>query len=350
MTRAGGFALVPALLLLLFGIVVIQGVVEVALVFRSGAAAWGEGLHAEAAAAGATRAASLGHPQLRAMTVGDTLTLFRRALRSGATARALARRLSAETFVIEGSGVPPVGAGGRRLGRTAWRPDGVTRASRVVAVIETGLGATVQAGSRLDASSWLRTPPGGQASQCTVPLARLAAVGAAPVLPSAPMGPGSRPRLGPLDAQALVGMVTPVPPATTVSPTPVVQGGACVAGGGNWGSPRSPLGPCGARFVSVGSPGSLSVQGGEGQGLLVVQGDLTLEAGVFFSGVVVVEGSLNVRSGARFDGFGFVGGSVAVSGGSQILGSACAGIRALEGATQRWGPSYLPDGGWLEPY
>jgi len=96
--------------------------------------------------------------------------------------------------------------------------------------------------------------------------------------------------------------------------------------------------------------GSLVLLGGEGQGLLVVEGDLTLTAGAWFSGVVIVGGSLRVQGGARLDGFAMVGAGTAVSGGGRIFGSGCAAIRALAGATAGWGAVYLPAGGWIEPF
>lgn len=70
----------------------------------------------------------------------------------------------------------------------------------------------------------------------------------------------------------------------------------------NWGTPLQPLAPCGSYFPLIHAPGDLDVIGGEGQGILVVTGDLTLTDGAYFSGVVLVGGRLHMKENAHIDG------------------------------------------------
>ncbi len=90
------------------------------------------------------------------------------------------------------------------------------------------------------------------------------------------------------------------------------------------------------------------IEGGGGQGVLLVAGDATLSAGARYFGVVIVAGDLSVQSGAEISGLLRVRGSVTLSGGSEIVGSACAALAALEAAESLHGLIPLPEGAWLE--
>ena len=64
----------------------------------------------------------------------------------------------------------------------------------------------------------------------------------------------------------------------------------------NWGEPtRWNSGVCMSYYPVIHAPGDLIVDGGRGQGLLLVDGDLTLQGGFEFVGAVLVRGA--VRSG-----------------------------------------------------
>jgi len=77
-----------------------------------------------------------------------------------------------------------------------------------------------------------------------------------------------------------------------VMPSPVVSGGLCTASDGNWGDPTSSSGACGARVPVIYAAGDLSIDGGVGQGVLLVAGHLTIGGPFVFSGQIVVRGGI----------------------------------------------------------
>jgi hypothetical protein len=89
----------------------------------------------------------------------------------------------------------------------------------------------------------------------------------------------------------------------TASPQPTERHGACeVEDPRNWGDPdRLGDATCANHFTLVHAPGDLEIDGGRGQGILVVGGDLTLRGGFHFAGVVMVRGALYANA-ARIDG------------------------------------------------
>jgi PilX N-terminal len=91
---------------------------------------------------------------------------------------------------------------------------------------------------------------------------------------------------------------------------PSSTGGLCnAADADNWGSPLQPTGPCGSYFPAVWVDSALTINGLQGQGVLVVDGDLVVDGAFEFYGPVVVLGSLVTRG----SGGHFLGGVVALS-------------------------------------
>lgn len=88
---------------------------------------------------------------------------------------------------------------------------------------------------------------------------------------------------------------------TTLAPAPGLDPATCSVG---WGEPSraDSTAPCHRRFAVVHAPQGLTLRGGRGQGVLLVHGTLTLEAGAEFGGLVVVRGPLRLRGGARVVG------------------------------------------------
>ncbi len=80
----------------------------------------------------------------------------------------------------------------------------------------------------------------------------------------------------------------------------------------------------------------------EGAGVLVVDGDLTLERGSAWTGLLLVAGDLDVEPGARVTGLLRAGGTLAVASGAGVDGSACAALEALGRATSLARPLPLP--------
>jgi len=104
----------------------------------------------------------------------------------------------------------------------------------------------------------------------------------------------------------------------------------------NWGDPVHPSGACGNYFPIIYSAGDLHITGGYGQGILLVEGDLSVEGGFEFYGPVFVKGELSTAgTGGHFNG-GVVAANVNL-GTSTVLGNAvvsyssCAVTRAVLG-------------------
>lgn len=135
----------------------------------------------------------------------------------------------------------------------------------------------------------------------------------------------------------------------TLAPAPSVVGTECdTSDPNNWGSPLTPGGVCGDHLPLVHVAGSLHLTGGgQGQGILLVDGDLRVDQNAVFYGVIVVLGTLDVRDGGELHGGVMVRGNADGSGRSSVRGpgsihySSCAVERAQAavegggGATER---------------
>lgn len=104
----------------------------------------------------------------------------------------------------------------------------------------------------------------------------------------------------------------------------------------NWGEPaKSNGGVCSSYYPVIHAPSDLTVDGGRGQGLLVVDGNLTLQGGVEFFGVVLVRGALIAGpGGGRITGAASVAGqgeSRTLLNGIAIDFSRCTARKALLG-------------------
>jgi len=108
---------------------------------------------------------------------------------------------------------------------------------------------------------------------------------------------------------------------------PVEGGGHCDRGAvTNWGDPAAGS-PCRSYLPVVHAPGNLSIGGGRGQGILLVEGDLTVSGGFHFAGVVFVLGRFAVEGAG-----GSVAGSVLAST-ADLSGAMPGGVVALRRST-----------------
>jgi Tfp pilus assembly protein PilX len=124
----------------------------------------------------------------------------------------------------------------------------------------------------------------------------------------------------------------------------------------NWGEPALNTDPCFDYFPIIYHYGNLKLQGGRGQGILLVEGDLTATGGMVFYGPVFVTGTLstsgNKNQGAKFFG-GVIAGNVALddvnklTGGALVTYSSCAIKRALDNTAT---PGPLAERSWVQLY
>jgi hypothetical protein len=106
----------------------------------------------------------------------------------------------------------------------------------------------------------------------------------------------------------------------------------------NWGDGANPTAPCGSYFPIVHITGDATINGDQGQGILLVDGDLNVQGSFQWFGVTIVQGTLKTAGGgntdAHFWGATMVHDSVTfgtnqISGHANINYSACALIAAL---------------------
>jgi len=120
---------------------------------------------------------------------------------------------------------------------------------------------------------------------------------------------------------------------------PMSAGGVCVASliPANWGEPTHtvPAGACETYFPIIHVLGNLSVNTGRGQGVLLVDGDMTVAGNFSFTGAIIVRGGLKMSGtgnkvvGAVMAASVSVDDNVSLSGNTSVLYSSCALIAAL---------------------
>jgi len=122
---------------------------------------------------------------------------------------------------------------------------------------------------------------------------------------------------------------------------PVVTNGQCdLTVNTNWGDPLNPTAPCGSYFPIIHITGDATINGQEGQGILLVDGSLSVQGGFQWFGVAIIKGSLSTAGGggnpAHFWGATMAQDSVSLgqtqslSGGANLLYSKCAILKALD--------------------
>ncbi len=138
---------------------------------------------------------------------------------------------------------------------------------------------------------------------------------------------------------------------------PIVTNGACdLTVVTNWGSPTNPGGPCGNYLPIIYINGDANINGQEGQGILLVNGSLSVQGGFQFYGITIIRGSIKTSGGggspAHFWGGLIVRDTVQFadttnnfSGGATMLYSKCAIIKALN---KTGTATMLTSRGWVQ--
>ena len=134
----------------------------------------------------------------------------------------------------------------------------------------------------------------------------------------------------------------------TVDPGP---GGACrTTDATNWGDPLNPGAPCGNYFPIIYAPGDVTLTDGWGQGILLVEGDLTIAGPVTFYGAVMVKGSVQATNGNLFGALTInssTGTPTSIGGTATMIYSRCVLARVATGAAP---PSALRERSWVQLY
>lgn len=323
-----GFALVLALLALM----VLAGIASAALAASLGqlraAGRAGRVLDGETGAvASVEEAIDMMRGRPASVVGGPAVEILRDTIGSGVMRRALDLRVAPEFHLLvgeasRGGGVPV------RHARVVWWLDPETRVGGHQAVLEATVVA-VSPGSRVRTDLILSERPGVPGCGDSPALARSFGRPGSIVsgtLPESPeWGAGSDPpdfdrlRLGRFGARMLDGLAE-----------------ARLSGDGRL-VPACP--GCWSGLVFGSGASQLSEQGA---GVLVVDGDLTVDAGSSWTGLVLVAGDLDIAGGSRVTGLFRAGGTLTVASGAEVDGSACAAIEALNGAASLARPLPLP--------
>jgi hypothetical protein len=126
-------------------------------------------------------------------------------------------------------------------------------------------------------------------------------------------------------------------PGTSASPAPSTTGtpARCNTGSiSNWGEPESSVPLCGSYFPVIYAQGDLTLSHGRGQGILLVNGDLTLHGNFTFAGIIITKGAFDASTGTN-NVYGTVMANNAylddmkLAGTPQVQFSTCAISRAL---------------------
>jgi hypothetical protein len=145
---------------------------------------------------------------------------------------------------------------------------------------------------------------------------------------------------GSLDWRQLTAMASKIAGGTkTVIPSEV--NGVCdINDSNNWGEPfKANGGACLDYYPIIYAPGDATLNGGRGQGILLVEGDLQVQGGFEFFGPVIVRGTLKTAgTGGHFNG-GVMAANVdldqnVVIGNAVISFSRCAILKALNSSAQ----------------
>jgi hypothetical protein len=121
---------------------------------------------------------------------------------------------------------------------------------------------------------------------------------------------------------------------------PVSGGGVCTTTVlTNWGDGMNPTQACGSYFPIIHINGDATLNGDQGQGVLLVDGDLDIQGSFVFYGIVLVQGSLKTAGGGSTDAH-FYGAVMAsnvdlelnsLAGNATLQYSKCAVTNAMEG-------------------
>jgi len=135
---------------------------------------------------------------------------------------------------------------------------------------------------------------------------------------------------------------------------PNVSGTTCVTSDPlNWGDGMNPTQPCGHYFPIIHIAGSATLNGDQGQGILLVDGDLQVQGSYIFYGIVLVQGKLQTAGGGSTDAH-FYGAVMAnnvdlelnsLAGNATLQYSKCAITNAMEGTQS---VSAIRSRGWIQ--
>ncbi len=189
------------------------------------------------------------------------------------------------------------------------------------------IGDTTKAGVRAPDSAVVQTGSGAHLS------------GNPPFLKDTTVNSSTFTQFGDMTYSDVAAMATIQLPGGTYKTDPTTNAaGACdKTNTTNWGDGMNPSGACGSYYPIIHIAGDATLNGDQGQGVLLVDGDLSIQGSYQFYGVVIVKGSLKTAGGGATEAH-FWGAVMAqnvdlelnsLSGNATLNYSKCAIIEAL---------------------
>lgn len=255
---------------------------------------------------GLVGAERVGAELLAGMTAGELRADLPRTFDSlsfdaGGDWSALVRRLTPGVVLLEVAPRPPVGPASREAAsvRLGWLlrpwPDSVSPRAAV------SVGAPVTLGDDVVISGADESPPG--VDSCAAPDSAIAGIaapsvvvsGSAQLLGSPPELFQARSDSGAFDRFSKRARL--VLPGGTYTPGPATVGTSCdLQRSTNWGDPGEAAAPCSGYLPLVRVDGDLTLTGGVGQGILLVNGDLRVTGPFTFHGMMIVKGGVDITA------------------------------------------------------
>jgi hypothetical protein len=140
-------------------------------------------------------------------------------------------------------------------------------------------------------------------------------------------------------------------PGGSYSPAPSLVGGVCNPTTTNWGDGNTPTNPCGSRFPIIHLTGDATILNGQGQGIIIADGNLTFGGTFTFYGVIIVRKGFKTQAGGNPKVYGAVMAqdsnlaTTAFAGDAVINYSKCALLK-MKDATGT--PAELRSRNWIE--
>jgi len=255
--------------------------------------------------------------------------------------RVVAARQSREWWLLTAEGRDARGLYAHRLLVPVWRAEPAVRVADTRAVVEVAPGATVAVDGVVSGDGYRRSLPGAAGRECGTWRGALDSLGVWSLPPVGEVG-GPGPALGLLPLDRLLGLFPDLPEGSG-TPGPRELRGRCLEGAWNWGAPGPHRHPCSSRWVARAHRGDLELDGGVGQGVLVVSGDLTARD-VDFQGMILVGGAVSLEGAGRLRGLVRAWGGLHLGRDARIDASACAAVLALARADPVLGSTLVPAG------
>jgi hypothetical protein len=140
-------------------------------------------------------------------------------------------------------------------------------------------------------------------------------------------------------------------PGGTYSPAPSVVGGVCQNTTNNWGDGNTPANPCGNRYPIIHLTGDATILNGQGQGMILADGNLTFGGTFTFYGIIIVRRGFKTQAGGNPKVYGAVMAqdsnlaTTAFAGDAVINYSKCALLKTKDATGT---PAQLRSRNWIE--